>query len=77
MKSLSLVSPDVRINKSGGGDGYVYRQLSIISTDKSFSSKSLFLIPWDILWNAFVSSSWPKTKIIIIVHVLNYNINYL
>lgn len=48
MKSLSLVSPDVRINKSGGGDGYVYIQLSIISTDKSDSSKSLFLIPLDI-----------------------------
>lgn len=48
MKSLSLVSPDVRINRSGGGDGYVYKQLSIISTDKSDSSKSLFLIPLDI-----------------------------
>lgn len=48
MKSLSLVSPDVRINRSGGGDGYVYKQLSIISTDKSDSSKSLFFIPLDI-----------------------------
>lgn len=62
MKSLSLVSPDVRINKSGGGDGYVYKQLSTISTDKSDSSKSLFLIPWHILLNAFVNSSWPRTK---------------
>lgn len=62
MKSLSLVSPDVRINKSGGSDGYVYKQLSIIPTDKSDSSKSLFLIPWYILLNAFVNSSWPSTK---------------
>lgn len=65
MKSLNLVSPDVRINKSGGGDGYVYKQLSIISTDKSDSSKSLFFIPLDIWLKAFVNSSCPKNKIIV------------